>query len=166
MIAQRGGKRNYLMTGYSLNQLLGQTAKSGGGQMLSGPIAAEAVLAAVKEAGSDGIVLVASSGADEGRALHDVLLESEYVVAHATEAADAREQLEARRVHVLILDLGSRLIDALGVYTALQAENRAKPTFIISRGVSAALDDAVATGIIAKPYDPAQLLREIKRLAA
>ncbi|MFO0994968.1 MAG: response regulator [Hyphomicrobiales bacterium] len=166
LTARRGGKRNYLMTGYSLSQLLGQTARSGGGRMLSGPITAGAILATMQEAGSDGIVLVASHGADAGRELHDVLLQSEYAVAHVTEAADARAQIDERRVHVLILDLGLRLIDALGVYVALQAERRAKPTIIISGGANSPLDDPVTTGIITKPYDPRLLIEQIGRLAA
>jgi DNA-binding response OmpR family regulator len=151
----------YLMTGYCLGQLLHQTAKDGA-QILPGRIQASTVLKAVKDAGSDGIMLLPSAEPEAGRVLHDLLVESEYAVAHVTEAAGVADALEARRVHVLILDLGSRLIEALKVYSALQAENRGKPTIILA----SADDNAIATGIIGKPYDPQLLLGQIDALAA
>jgi len=165
LCARQAKMRSYLMTGYSIGQLLHQTVESGGVQMLHGPVGQKQTLTAVREAGAGGIVLVAPDGQDVGQRLRDLLIESEYGVALATDAADARAQIEERRVHVLILDLGSRVIDAAGVYAALQAEGYAKPTIILTRD-EASLDDAVATGIIAKPYDPRLLLAQIDRLAA
>jgi len=157
--------RSYLVTGYSIGQLLSQTVKSGSARIVHGPIEGPTLLAAVREAGTDGIILAASHGPNAGEAVRDLLVEAEYAVAHVTDAADARLQIEERRVHVLILDLGLRVIDALAVYAALQAEGQAKPTIILTGEEEAVLADAVATGIITKPYDPALLLREIERLA-
>jgi len=164
--ARQTSMRCYLMTGYSIGQLLQETAKSGAIQLLSGPIGQKQALAAVREAGSDGIILAASDGPDTGRNLHDLLAESEYAVAHVTDAAGARAQIEERRVHVLILDLGSRIIDAAGVYAALQKEGHAKPTIIVTGSDGTAPDDAIATGIITKPYDPRLLLERIDSFAA
>jgi DNA-binding response OmpR family regulator len=166
LCARQARMRGYLMTGYSIGQLLGQTVKSSGVQIRRGPIGDESALAAVREAGADGIVLVASADPDAGETLQRVLAQSEYAVAYVTDASDARAHIEERRVHVLILDLGLRIIDAVGVYAALQAEGRAKPTFIVAGGDAAILDDAVMTGIITKPYDPARIIRQIERLAA
>jgi len=163
---RRPGMRSYLMTGYSIGQLLSQTVKSSGARLLHGPIAGPTLLAAVREAGTDGIILATSHGPGAGEAVRDLLAEAEYAVVHVTNAADARIQIEERRVHVLILDLGLRIIDAVGVYETLQAEGQAKPTIIMSGKGEAALDDAVATGIITKPYDPVRLLGQIERLAA
>ncbi len=68
-------------------------------------------------------------------------------------------------MHVLVLELGSRIIDAAGVYAQLQAEGHARPTIIVTSDEPFP-GDAASTGIITKPYDPALLLRQIDRLAA
>lgn len=163
--ARQANMRSYLMTGYSILQLLQQTAESGGVQLLRGPIGRTQALTAAKQAGAGGLILIAPDGPGEGERLRDLLAESEYAVALATEPADAQAQIEERRVHVLILDLGSRVIDAASVYAGLQAQGRARPTIIVTRG-EASLGDAAATGVITKPYDPGLLLEQIDRLAA
>lgn len=156
------GMRSYLMTGYSIGQLLRQMVKNDGVQLLHGPIGQDRALEAVREAGADGIILLAARDADAGRNLHDLLAESGYAVAHLSEAAEMHAQREERRVHVVILDLGTRIIDALGAYAELQAEGYAKPAIIIARSGETPL----ATGIITKPYDPRLLVEQIGRLAA
>lgn len=161
---RQAGMRSYLMTGYSIGQLLQQMVKNGGIQMLPASLAQEQALVAVREAGTDGIILLESSGEGTGEKLQSLLADSEYEVAYASDASQATAQLEERRVHVVILDLGSRIVEAAGIYAALQAEGYAKPTIILTG--SAALDDAVATGIITKPYDPRLLIEQIDRLAA
>lgn len=161
---RQAGMRSYLMTGYSIGQLLQQMVKNGGIQMLPASLAQEQALVAVREAGTDGIILLESFGESTGERLQSLLADSEYEIAYAGDASQALAQLEERRVHVVILDLGSRIVEAAGIYAALQAEGYAKPTIILTG--SAALDDAVATGIITKPYDPRLLLEQIDRLAA
>lgn len=166
MRRRQASMRSYLMTGYSIGQLLQQLVKSNSVQMLGDEIRQEQVLAAVREAGNDGIILFGAQKPNTGARLHDLLSSSEYVVAHATDAAEAHAQIEERRVHVLILDLGARIVDAAGIYAALQAEGRARPTIILSSGQRTALEDAPITGIITKPYNPKLLLEQIDRLAA
>lgn len=158
--------RSYLTSGYSIGQLLQQTVASGNVQMLGGSITRDRVAGAVRDAGPAGIILIASSGPEAGQSLHDLLAESEYEVAQAADASDARAQIEERRVHVVILDAGLRVVDAAGVYAALQAEGHAMPTIILANGYGAGLEDALATGVIPKPYDPKLLLDWIDRLAA
>ena len=164
--ARQAQMRSYLMTGYSTGQLLQQMVKNDGIQILRAPIGQEQAIAAVREAGMDGIILLGTDGADTGPRLQNLLEDLEYEVAYAKRASEAFAQFEDRRVHVLILDFGSRIIDAAGVYGALQAEGHAKPTIILTGSDGAALDDAIATGIITKPYDPRLLLEQIDRLAA
>ena len=161
--------RSYLMTGYSIGQLLHQAVENGGVQMLRGPIGHEQVLAAVREAGSDGIVLAASTDRDAGAADDTISwYESDYAVAHVTEAADVRAQIEERRVHVLILDLGSaRSSTRVGVYAALQAEGRAKPTIIIAGGAGGACSTIRSRPASSpSPMIRRLLLEQIERLAA
>jgi DNA-binding NtrC family response regulator len=163
---RQAGMRSYLMTGYSIGQLLQQMVKNGGIQMLRASLGHEQALVAVKEAGTDGIILLGTDGEDAAGRLQSLLTDSEYEVAYVTEASQAIAQLEERRVHVLILDLGSRIVEAAGIYAALQAEGHAKPTIILTGSDSASLEDAIATGIITKPYDPRLLLQQIDWLAA
>jgi DNA-binding NtrC family response regulator len=164
--ARQAKMRSYLVTAHSLGQLLQQTVKSGSIQMLGGRIAQDEAAAAVRRAGADGIIVLASGGPDAARGLQELLADSEYVVAHATEAWDARAQIEERRVHVLILDASLRTIDAAGVYATLAAEGHARPTIIATGVHRTGPGDAPATGIITKPYDPKLLLEQIDRLAA
>src|SRR5690606_822343 len=127
-------------------------------QMLRASLAQEQALVAVREAGTDGIILLETGAEDPGEWLQSLLADSEYEVAYARDASQAFAQLEERRVHVLILDLGSRIVEAAGIYAALQAEGYTGPTIILTGSDSASLDDAIATGIITKPYDPQLLL--------
>lgn len=157
--------RSYLMTGFSVGQLLQEMIRHGGVQILDGPIIPELLLAAIGNAGTDGIILSQSDESDAGDNLRACLAESEYASAHARSVAEARARIEEGRVHVLVLELGSRIIDAAGVYVQLQAEGRARPTIIVTSDEPFP-GDAASTGIITKPYDPALLLRQIDRLAA
>lgn len=164
--------RVYMMTGYSVEQLLQQAVDNGALGVLHKPISIDKVLEVLRETSPAGLVLIAEDDPALGPQLAELVGQAGYETALVTDGSKALTVIEERRVHVLILDLRLPLIDGVGVYKALEAANRLVPTIIITGCASeysaklAALDDIAITGILNKPFDPTLLLERLEKLAA
>jgi len=164
--------RVYLMTGYSVEQLLQQAIDNGALGVLTKPVSIDKVLTALRDVSPTGMVLIAEDDPTLGPQLAELVSQAGYETALVTDGSKALSTIEERRVHVLILDLKLPLIDGVGVYKALAAAKRAVPTIIITGCASeystqlAALDDVAVTGILNKPFDPTLLLERLAKLAA
>ena len=169
---QNGAARAYMMTGYSVEQLLQQAVSGGVRGVLRKPYTVDKLLAILRDTSPAGLVLVAEDDPALGRHLAGLVSQAGYATALVTDGGTALATVEDRRIHVLVLDLRLPLIDGVGVYKELEAANRAVPTIIITgRGSGrstrlAALDDVAVTGILNKPFDPALLLERLETLAA
>jgi DNA-binding response OmpR family regulator len=165
------GVRSYMMSGHSIGQLLQEAAGSSGIGIVSSPFDPDMLLAKLRDTGPCGIVLVDDENPSIGQHLVDLLNRKEYAVEYVTTPDIAFEINEERRVHVLVLDLGLPVIDALGVYRALKTVGRGKPTILVANrrdndATDVALDDPVVTGLLTKPFDPRAILQNLERLAA
>lgn len=163
----------YMMTGYSVEQLLQQAVEHGALGILSKPVDVHKVMAALEAAKPSGIVLIAEDDPDFGPQLQQVIELKGWRCELVTNGKEALERFEqGAKVDALILDLDMPLIDGIEVYTTLRKRNLEVPTVMITayrdqfQDALDALTDVEVTGILNKPFDPTVLLDRLDRLAA
>jgi two-component system, NtrC family, response regulator HydG len=163
----------YMMTGYSVEQLLQQAIDGGAMGVFAKPVDVNKVIASLSNLeAAGGVVLVAEDDPDFGPMLRQLIAQAGYKSELVTNGADALSRVMGGKVDVLILDLKMPLIDGIEVYTTLKQYGKLVPTIIITANASefgdriAALDDIAVTGILNKPFDPSKLLDRLEKLAA
>lgn len=166
------GARVYMMTGYSVEQLIRQAIENGAMGVLSKPIDLDKVLAALDDVKPAGVVLVAEDDPDFGPELRELIASAGYDCVLVENGQDALERVSSGGVGVLILDLKLPIIDGIEVYSRLKEQHRQVPTIIITghgaehKDVLDAMQDVMVSGVLNKPFDPATLLRRLHELAA
>ena len=164
--------RVYMMTGYSVEQLLQQAVDNGALGVFSKPVDLDKVLSVIENAKPNGIILVAEDDPDFGPALQQAIANSGRNCELVTDGAEAIARVTEGSVQVLILDLNLPLISGIEVLTTLRKTDRSVPTVMITGNIDGyreALDsftDIEATGILTKPFDFDILLSKLERLAA
>lgn len=160
--------RVFMMTGYSVEQLLQQAMEHGAMGVLTKPIAIDTLLRSLDEVRPSGIVLVTDDEPGLGGRIKTLMDD-----AGMTCTLLGGETDSVTTVHELaIIDTGGPLIHSVALYSGLRRGGHAGPTIIISRpgdGGSCghdALRDVAVTGILNKPFDPEMLLRRLHALAA
>ena len=166
----RPSAKVYMMTGYSVEQLLQQAMDHGALGVLSKPIDIAKVMAVLAEIGCNGIVVVAEDDPGFGPRL-------EQMIRNAGRSChlvhDGKEALaHAERPNVLIFDLKAPLIQGVEIYSSLRQAGRIVPTIIITASGAnyhdtlEAMRDVAITGILNKPFDPMSLLARLDTLVA
>lgn len=158
----------YMMTGYSVEQLLQQALQNGAMGVLSKPVDIGKLLKAVDEVRPSGIVLISEDDPSFGEYLKRLM-----------DGAGLRCNVLKRESDVMldgdslaIIDIGKPLINSVEVYRRLRLQGHIKPAIIVTssgqHGSDAheALRDVAVTGVLNKPFDPLQLLRRLDSLAA
>jgi CheY-like chemotaxis protein len=163
----------YMMTGYSVEQLLQQAIDGGAKGVFEKPVDIEKVIASLTKVDEPGgVVLVAEDDPDFGPMLRQMIVQAGYKSELVTNGADAIARVMAGKVEVLILDLKMPLMSGIEVYTTLKEYGRLVPTIIITANAAeygeslSSLDDVSVTGILSKPFDPGMLLQRLEKLAA
>ncbi len=160
----------FMMTGYSVEELLKQAIDQGALGVLSKPMDVEAILTMVNEVGAGGLVVAPAFGANYGQSLQNVISSSGSQCRIVTDVHEA--QTACGSSEVLIFDLKTPLIDSVGVCTLMKRKEAAQPTIIVTPQSHQAhfgheaLRDMEVTGILNKPFDPMALLDRLEILAA
>jgi CheY-like chemotaxis protein len=166
------GAKVYMMTGYSVEQLLQQAADNGALGVFSKPVDLTKVMVAIEDAKPHGIVLVAEDDPDLGPQLEESILGTGRSCELVTNGRDALARIGQGGVDVLILDLNMPLINGIEVYNTLLKSGNVVPTVMMTafsdqyQDALDALNDVEVTGILNKPFDPVLLLERLERLAA
>ncbi len=162
----------YMMTGYSVEQLLQQAIDNGAMGVLSKPLSTAKVLAVLQDVHPAGIVLIAEDDPDFGPELKGLIESAGMQCELVQNGRDALAKVMAGGVDILILDLKMPLIDGVEVYAQLKAAGRTVKTIIITGNGAEyantfdAIKDVAITGILNKPFDPMTLLDRLEHLAA
>ena len=162
----------YMMTGYSVEQLLRQATDNGALGVLSKPVDLEKISSALKEAGSNGIVIVAEDDPDFGNHLMRIVNDGGMVCRLVQSSKETGLFSATLDKELVIFDLKKPLIDGVEVITQLRKAGRAAPAIIITsegpeyHDTVAAMQDIRVTGILNKPFDPLLLLDQLENLAA
>jgi DNA-binding NtrC family response regulator len=168
----RPAARVYMMTGYSVEQLLKQAMTNGAMGVLSKPLDPARMLEVISEIGPEGIAIVAEDDPSFGSRLERIITESGRRCQLVTSGSDALRAAEAGGGSLLILDLKAPLIDGVDTYARIKTAGRAAPTIIITAKGPAydntldAIGDVAVTGILNKPFDPLDLLSRLDGLSA
>lgn len=162
----------YMMTGYSVEQLLRQATDNGAMGVLNKPIDIDKVSAALRDAGANGIVVVAEDDPDFGNHLMRIVNEGGHVCELVKTSKHLASNSSALTPSIMIFDLKRPLIDGFEVLNDLKRAGRNAPAIIITATGSHyhdtidAMQDIRVTGILNKPFDPILLLDQLENLAA
>ena len=162
----------YMMTGYSVEQLVQQAIDNGALGVLSKPLDIQKVSAALEEARPHGVLLVSEQDPQFGSYLKQLVAGVGYRCDVATSSEQARALAGSGDIDVLILDLKQPVIDGIEVFTNLKNSASALPTIIITgqeepnQSTLQAIRQVSVTGILNKPFDPGKLLDRLQELAA
>lgn len=167
--------RVFMMTGYSVEELLMQALDGGALGVLEKPFDAHVVLRLTETVGPGGVVVAPgiapalARGRGVGEAIKSALSESgrscQVVRQPGLQPWPARDD-------ILVIDAGVPLIDEVSVLTAFKGMGHTGPAFLVPpppRSFSTdlpALRDIGVTGILNKPFDPLELLTRLPQLAA
>ena len=168
----RPDARVYMMTGYSVEQLVQQAIDNGALGVLSKPLDLQKVSAAIEESRPHGVLLVSDQDPEFGGYLKQLVAGVGYRCEVATDGTQASELAASGEVDVLILDLKLPVIDGIEVFTKLKDNGHAIPTIIITaqeepnQPTLQAIRQVSVTGILNKPFDPGKLLDRLQELAA
>jgi two-component system, NtrC family, response regulator HydG len=164
--------RVFMMTGYSVEELLQQAVRGGAMGFLEKPFAAEEVLRITEKVGEGGLVVAAPEHdhADIGMAIHATLNNAGLSSVLVRDAGQL--SLPIGKEQVLVLDAHMPLIDAVATYQTAQDAGHRAPTIVVPRtnkrlnDGTPTLRDVGNTGILNKPFDPLELLTRLQQLAA
>lgn len=158
----------FMMTGYSVEQLLQQAMDHGAMGVLTKPIDIDKLMRSVEEVRPSGIVLIADEDPMFSAQLKSLMEDAGMPCGLVRSESEGLRDLSA----LAIIDIGKPLIRSVEVYAKLRRLGHARPAIIITRpgqdGADAfdALRDITVTGILNKPFDPMTLLQKLDSLAA
>jgi two-component system response regulator HydG len=166
----RPGARVMMMTGFSLEQLITQAIENGALGVLRKPFAIQDLLHVLEQIRPRGAVLVADDDPDFAASLEPILVQNGYRVVIASTGEEALAKATIDGVDCLVLDLSMPLLTGIDVYRKLRAAGKTIPTIFVT-GLPGERHHAVSelhsdSGILMKPFDPADLLRAIASATA
>ena len=162
----------FMMTGFSVEQLLRQAVDNGAIGVMTKPLIPERVVQALDNVLPAGIVLVAEDDPAFGTSLCRLIERAGKSCVLLSKGEGAVERISRGGVDVLVIDSNMPLVDGIGIYTSLRKAGNAVPTVMIRAGVddySNALTDLpgdVQSGILTKPFDLAALLERLDQFAS
>ena len=156
----------FMMTGYSVEQLLQQAMDHGAMGVLTKPISIDKLMRSLDEVKPGGIVLIAGEAPMFGAQLKQLMDGAGLRCDHLRRETD----LVMDGGSLAIIDIGKPLIHSVEVYARLKRQGHARPAIIVTKpghhggDAFAALRDVAVTGILNKPFDPMQLLQQLGTL--
>jgi two-component system, NtrC family, response regulator HydG len=162
----------FMMTGYSVEDLLRQATREGALGVIEKPMEAEDVLRMTERVGAGGLLvtspLVCNSGL--GDTIHNTLSRNGRSCRLIKKASDITG--DDLPESVVVIDTENSLIDSVSYYTAFRRLLNAPTTIIVPpvKRAAAMLGlgkwDVGSTGILNKPFDPSDLINRLPQLAA
>jgi two-component system, NtrC family, response regulator HydG len=160
----------FMMTGYSVEELLRQAISHGAMGVLNKPMDSRALLNMVNDVGRDGLLVAPGVGLDYGLHLQEMINGSGFKCSVVNDANTPI--VTGQSDELIILDLNRPLIDSVSFYSSLRKSSHLPPTIIVTPSTDnksegyEALRDLSVTGILNKPFDPLELLSRLEILAA
>jgi two-component system, NtrC family, response regulator HydG len=166
--------RVYMMTGYSVEQLLSQALDGGALGVLEKPFDPEAILQLTTHVGPSGLVLAPPQGGMRGDLvgafIHSTLHDHGLACRRVTQDSELPDSLSPSEI--LLLDLPTPLMEGIELYKRAQAAGHRAQTVLVPHARAPQSDTAspfanvAVTGILNKPFDPLELINKLPQLAA
>lgn len=160
----------FMMSGYSVEELMQQAVAGGALGYLDKPLEPEEVIRLTRNVGKGGMVLAASGERNAATAIEGALSQNGLTCNMIRQTSDV--DTISSRESVLVIDANLKLIDEVAVYRNLVSKGHEGPSILIPRNTAAAtpnqnlLKDVGVTGILNKPFDPSDLLQRLQQLVA
>jgi two-component system, NtrC family, response regulator HydG len=162
----------FMMTGYSVEELLRQATREGALGVIEKPMEAEEVLRMTERVGAGGLLVASPLACDAtvGTAIHNALSRNGRSSRLIKNTRDINADVASDCV--LVIDTETPLIDSVSCYTALRKLLHVPTTIIVppmKRAAASLRDrkwDVGMTGILNKPFDPLDLINRLPQLAA
>lgn len=157
----------FMMTGFSVSELLKQAMCNGAMGVLNKPMDPQSIVDLVREVGENGIVVAPRFAQGFG----NTLAEKMQAAGMPCQIVDRPEAVNSEGLHgvPVILDFNASLIDTMEHYSTLRTAGPVPATVIVAGSETVqstgagALRDMAVTGILTKPFDPEELLRQLSR---
>lgn len=162
--------RIFMMTGYSVEELLRQAVSGGALGVLEKPFDVNEILRMTRDIGRNGLVLATpnSQSRDIGEAIHAAL--SENGIASRLMRNAGMLDSSVNPDDILVIDAQVSLIESVSFYKQAQTIGHVAPTILVppdnTLQIPTPLRDVGITGILNKPFDPLELLTRLPQLAA
>ncbi len=162
--------RVYMMSGYSVEELMIQALAGGALGFLDKPFEPTEVIRLTERVGNGGMVLTASTERNAAHAIEHALLQNGRACSVIGTRGEASTIADPDGVVVINADL--HLIDEVAVFHDLRLQGHEGPTILVPHippeltNHSLLLHDVGVTGILNKPFDPLELLQRLQQLAA
>ncbi len=159
----------YMMSGYSVEELLKQAMAQGALGILQKPADPETLIKMVKDVGENGLIVAQGVGSQFAAEI------SSHAQGHGTQCHvvnQAHSSLGAsKQGEMVVLDMNCALIDSMGYYNNLRKAGDMPPTIILAPQAVVpsgreTLRDLKLTGILNKPFDPEYLISQLHVLAS
>ncbi len=158
----------FMMTGYSVQELLDQAIDHGALGVLDKPVGIDDLLNRLEGVKPEGMVLLAENESRFRDWVAAILKQQGYRVCLANTGREALNRVMAGGIDVLVLDLRLPVLSGVEVYLELKRRGVALPTIVVSGQPEEESDDLdtlrdlSVTGVLTKPFDPVQLLKALK----
>jgi two-component system, NtrC family, response regulator HydG len=162
--------RIFMMTGYSVEELLRQAVSGGALGVLEKPFDASEVLRMTRDVGRNGLVLASpnSQSRDMGEAIYAALSQNGIASRLMRNAGMLDGSVDPD--DILVIDAQVSLIDSVSFYKQAQITGHVAPTILVPRDHklidASPMRDIGVTGVLNKPFDPIELLTRLPQLAA
>lgn len=162
--------RVFMMTGYSVEELLQQAVREGAMGYLEKPFEPKEVLRITESVGRGGLVVAVPPAPQVavGDAIEVALKSSGLNCQRVRDAAGLGTPVQAQ--DVVIIEAPLPLIDAVSGYETMRKAGHESATIIVPPAPTISTETAFAdvgvTGILNKPFDPVSLLNRLPQLAA
>lgn len=166
----RPNAKVFMMTGYSVEQLLRLAMENGALGVFNKPCNVQEILDGIEAVRPNGIVVVPEQGPEFAPRLCQSIEAAGHSCAVATNGHDALSRATETPHGALILDIDRPLIDGIDIYTTLKNNTGVAPAVVLTApakshaDVFEALSDIEVTGVLNKPFDPSKLLDKLHRL--
>jgi two-component system, NtrC family, response regulator HydG len=169
----RPASRVFMMTGYSVEQLLAQAMNGGALGVLEKPFDPNEIIKLTQSVGPLGMVLAQPSVPQQVAAAGDFIMDTLRSAGMRCRRVDDNSlAASGGSEDVLVLDRSDRLIDGVDLLKRAQAMgHRGKSVLVPQRCKSAnasgrEMFDVSLSGILRKPFDPMELINKLPELAA
>jgi DNA-binding response OmpR family regulator len=162
--------RVFMMTGYSVEELLQQAVREGAMGYLEKPFEPREVLRITESVGRGGLVVAVPPAPQVaiGDAIEGALRSSGLSCQRVRDAAGLVSPVQPK--DVVIIEAPLPLIDAVSGYEDMRKAGHESATIIVPPAAAATaegmLADVGVTGILNKPFDPVALINRLPQLAA
>lgn len=157
-----------MMTGYSVEDLIGQALEEGVYTVLYKPFSVNRLLTAVKDALDAPCVLVLNDASDDRVSVESILEDFGYRAAMASDAEQAVADAESKEYDVILMDIGMPGMDGFEDCRRIVKSNPlAKVIVITAHQVNEFARQALVAGafsVLSKPVEPADMFALIDSL--